>query len=42
MSFADTLKGLIFKKPATAAGRDKRDPRQTMNRWPAADAGRGR
>ena len=29
MSFADTLKGLIFKKPATAAGRDKRDPRQT-------------
>ena len=26
MSFADKLKGLIFKKPATAAGRDKRDP----------------
>nr|AFR43735.1 mating pair formation protein [uncultured bacterium]QGW60540.1 mating pair formation protein [bacterium] len=29
MSFADTLKGLIFKKPATAEGRDTRDPRRT-------------
>nr|BCT99965.1 TrbF protein [uncultured bacterium] len=29
MSFADTLKGLIFKKPAKAAGRGSRDPRQT-------------
>jgi hypothetical protein len=37
MSFADTIKGLIFKKPATAE-RDARDPRRSNEPMKAAAA----
>jgi hypothetical protein len=38
MSFADTIKGLIFKKPAKAE-RDARDPRRSNEPMKAAAAG---